>query len=341
MATIEIQGMSKSYRVYQKQEGLAASLRGLFRREYREVQALRGIDLQVEQGEFVAFLGPNGAGKTTTLKLLSGVIYPSSGTATVMGHVPWHRENAYRRRFALVMGQKNQLWWDLPAQESFRLHQQIYRIEPEAFQRHLDELADMLDIRRLLRQPVRELSLGERMKMELTAALLHAPEVLFLDEPTIGLDVVAQHNIQTFLKYYQDQRRITILLTSHYMKDVAALCRRAVIIARGQIQYDGSLAGIIDRFSGHKVLTLQFTEEQFLESETLGNLQKFGEVLDFQAPKARLRVPRGEVARTLASLLAAYSIQDVAVEDPPLEEVIAQLFSEVNVEREAACTPDS
>ncbi len=341
MATIEIQGMSKSYRVYQKQEGLAASLRGLFRREYREVQALRGIDLQVEQGEFVAFLGPNGAGKTTTLKLLSGVIYPSSGTATVMGHVPWHRENAYRRRFALVMGQKNQLWWDLPAQESFRLHQQIYRIEPEAFQRHLDELADMLDIRRLLRQPVRELSLGERMKMELTAALLHAPEVLFLDEPTIGLDVVAQHNIQTFLKYYQDQRRITILLTSHYMKDVAALCRRAVIIARGKIQYDGSLAGIIDRFSGHKVLTLQFTEEQFLESETLGNLQKFGEVLDFQAPKARLRVPRGEVARTLASLLAAYSIQDVAVEDPPLEEVIAQLFSEVNVEREAACTPDS
>jgi ABC-2 type transport system ATP-binding protein len=341
MATIEIQGMSKSYRVYQKQEGLAASLRGLFRREYREVQALRAIDLRVEQGEFVAFLGPNGAGKTTTLKLLSGVIYPSSGTATVMGHVPWHRENAYRRRFALVMGQKNQLWWDLPAQESFRLHQQIYRIEPDAFQRYLDELVDMLDIRRLLRQPVRELSLGERMKMELTAALLHAPDVLFLDEPTIGLDVVAQHNIQTFLKYYQEQRQITILLTSHYMKDVAALCRRAVIIARGQIQYDGSLAGIIDRFSGHKVLTLQFTEEQFLESQTLGNLQKFGEVLDFQAPKARLRVPRGEVARTLASLLATYSIQDVAVEDPPLEEVIAQLFSEVNVEREAACTPDS
>jgi ABC-2 type transport system ATP-binding protein len=239
------------------------------------------------------------------------------------------------------MGQKNQLWWDLPAQESFRLHQQIYRIEPDAFQRYLDELVDMLDIRRLLRQPVRELSLGERMKMELTAALLHAPDVLFLDEPTIGLDVVAQHNIQTFLKYYQEQRQITILLTSHYMKDVAALCRRAVIIARGQIQYDGSLAGIIDRFSGHKVLTLQFTEEQFLESQTLGNLQKFGEVLDFQAPKARLRVPRGEVARTLASLLATYSIQDVAVEDPPLEEVIAQLFSEVNVEREAACTPDS
>ena len=332
--------MSKSYRVYQKKEGLLASMRGLFHREYREVHAVRQIDLQVQQGEFVAFLGPNGAGKTTTLKLLSGVIYPSSGNATVMGHVPWHRDNAYRRRFALVMGQKNQLWWDLPAQESFRLHQQIYRIDADSFQRNLDELADMLDIRRLFRQPVRELSLGERMKMELTAALLHAPDVLFLDEPTIGLDVVAQHNIQTFLKYYQQERQITILLTSHYMKDVAALCRRAVIIARGRIQYDGSLAGIIDRFSGHKVLTLQFTEEQFLESETLGNLQKFGEMLEFQAPKAKLRVPRAEVARTLASLLASYSIQDVAVEDPPLEDVIAQLFSEVNVEREPACTPE-
>jgi ABC-2 type transport system ATP-binding protein len=340
MALIEIQGMSKSYRVYQKQEGLVASLRGLFHREYREVHAVRGIDLQVEQGEFVAFLGPNGAGKTTTLKLLSGVIYPTSGTATVMGHVPWHRENAYRRRFALVMGQKNQLWWDLPAQESFRLHQQIYRIDPTAFQRNLDELADLLDIRRLLRQPVRELSLGERMKMELTAALLHAPDVLFLDEPTIGLDVVAQHNIQTFLKHYQQQRQITILLTSHYMKDVAALCRRAVIIARGRIQYDGSLAGIIDRFSGHKVLTLQFAEEQFAEPERLAGLRRFGEVLEFQAPKAKLRVPRAEVARTLADLLAAFAVQDVAVEDPPLEEVIAQLFSEVNVEREPACTPE-
>ncbi len=195
----------------------------------------------MEQGEFVAFLGPNGAGKTTTLKLLSGVIYPTSGTARVMGYVPWQRDNAYRRRFALVMGQKNQLWWDLPASESFRLHQQIYRIEPESFERTRDELVELLDVRTLLSQPVRELSLGERMKMELIAALLHSPEVLFLDEPTIGLDVVAQHNIQTFLRHYQELRKITILLTSHYMKDVAALCRRVVIIAQGRIMYDGSL----------------------------------------------------------------------------------------------------
>ncbi|HQU47426.1 MAG: ABC transporter, partial [Planctomycetia bacterium 21-64-5] len=238
MAIIEISRLAKSYRVYQKQEGLLASLGGLFRRQYRTVEAVRGIDLTVEQGEFVAFLGPNGAGKTTTLKLLSGVVTPTSGTASVMGHVPWKRENAYRRRFALVMGQKNQLWWDLPAQESFRLHQQIYRIEPERFDHTLGELVELLEVGGLLRQPVRELSLGERMKMELIAALLHSPDVLFLDEPTIGLDVIAQHNIQTFLRHYQQHRRITILLTSHYMKDVAALCQRVVIIAHGRIMYD-------------------------------------------------------------------------------------------------------
>ncbi|MEE2825393.1 MAG: ATP-binding cassette domain-containing protein, partial [Planctomycetota bacterium] len=219
MSIIEIKNLSKSYRVYQKQEGVWASIRGLFRREYREVQAVRDISLQVEPGEFVAFLGPNGAGKTTTLKLLSGVINPDSGACRVMGHVPWERENEYRRRFALVMGQKNQLWWDLPAAESFRLNQHIYAVRADEFDRTRDELCDMLDVTRLLGQPVRELSLGERMKMELIAALLHSPEVLFLDEPTIGLDVVAQHKIQQFLKAYQEQRKNTIVLTSHYMKD--------------------------------------------------------------------------------------------------------------------------
>ena len=252
MSVIEIQGLQKSYRVYQKREGLGASLRGLFHREYRDVQAVRGIDLKVEGGEFVAFLGPNGAGKTTTLKLLSGVIFPTAGSARVLGHVPWKRDNAYRRRFALVMGQKNQLWWDLPASESFRLHQQIYQIDSQVFQRNCDELTSLLGVGHLLRQPVRELSLGERMKMELIAALLHSPQVLFLDEPTIGLDVVAQHNIQQFLRHYQEQRQTTILLTSHYMKDVAALCQRVVIIAQGQIKYDGSLRGIVDRFSRYK-----------------------------------------------------------------------------------------
>ncbi len=326
MSAIEIRRLQKSYRVYQKKEGLWASFAGLFHREFRDVEAVRGIDLEVEQGEFVAFLGPNGAGKTTTLKLLSGVINPTAGEASVLGYVPWERENAYRRRFALVMGQKNQLWWDLPAQESFRLHQQIYRIEPAEFQRARDELVDLLDVGQLLSQPVRELSLGERMKMELTAALLHSPEVLFLDEPTIGLDVVAQRNIQKFLKHYQEVRKITILLTSHYMKDVAALCKRVVVIAEGQIMHDGSLEGIIDRFGGHKVLTLQFTDGQF--PGDLGRFaDRYGEVLNVTEPKVRMRVDRDAIASVLASVLAEYVIEDVSVEDPPLEEVIAALFS--------------
>ncbi len=323
MSVIEIRGLQKSYRVYQKKEGLWAAVTGLVSRQYRDVRAVRGIDLDVEQGELVAFLGPNGAGKTTTLKLLSGVINPTAGEARVLGFVPWQRENQYRRRFALVMGQKNQLWWDLPAAESFRLHQQIYRIEPDQFERTQRELVELLDVGHLLNQPVRELSLGERMKMELTAALLHSPDVLFLDEPTIGLDVVAQHNIQKFLKHYQAARQITILLTSHYMKDVAALCRRVVIIAHGQIMYDGSLAGIIDRFSSHKMLSLQFADGQLP-----GDLARYGEVIEAAEPRARLRVERKVIAEVLAAVLARHTIEDVSVEDPPLEEVIAQVFAE-------------
>jgi ABC-2 type transport system ATP-binding protein len=325
MSTIEISGLAKSYRVYQKKEGLRAAITGLFRRQYRQVEAVRGIDLAVEQGEFVAFLGPNGAGKTTTLKLLSGVITPTAGAARVLGHVPWKRENAYRRRFALVMGQKNQLWWDLPAAESFRLHQHIYRIEPERFQKTRDELTDLLDVGQLLSQPVRELSLGERMKMELIAALLHSPDVLFLDEPTIGLDVVAQHNIQNFLRYYQEVRKVTILLTSHYMKDVAALCRRVVIIALGRIIYDGSLSGIIDRFGGHKVISLQMADGQIPAA-----LDRYGEVLSIKPPRARIRVERSVVPEVLGNILAQHPVVDISVEDPPLEEVIAEVFSLAN-----------
>jgi ABC-2 type transport system ATP-binding protein len=322
MSVIEIRGLSKSYRVYQKKEGLGASFRGLFRREYRDVNAVRGIDLDVAKGEFVAFLGPNGAGKTTTLKLLSGVITPTAGEARVMGFTPWERANEYRRRFALVMGQKNQLWWDLPAQESFALHQKIYQIDPAAFAATKDELVELLGVSKLLGRPVRELSLGERMKMELIAALLHSPEVLFLDEPTIGLDVVAQHNIQKFLKHYQQVRGITILLTSHYMKDVAALCQRVVIIAGGRIVYDGSLEGIIDQFSNYKVVTLEFADDRMP-----GDLSALGDVLEVAPPRVKLEVDRSEIATMLSSVLDSYAIHDVSVEDPPLEEVIASLFA--------------
>jgi len=331
MAVIQIEKLAKTYRVYQKREGLLASIAGLFRRKFRLVEAVRGISLTVERGEFVAFLGPNGAGKTTTLKLLSGVISPTSGTARVLGHIPWKRENAYRRRFALVMGQKNQLWWDLPAAESFRLHQHIYRIEPKRFERTRDELTEMLSVRDLLWQPVRELSLGERMKMELIAALLHEPEVLFLDEPTIGLDVVAQYAIQSFLRHYQQQRKVTILLTSHYMKDVAALCRRIVVIAAGRIIYDGSLSGIIDRFGGHKIITLLFSNGQVPPG-----LERFGVLLECEPPRVKLRVERSEVTSVLGTILATGGVDDVSVEDPPLEEVIAEVFSNADRFSESA-----
>ena len=229
------------------------------------------------------------------------------------------------------MGNKNQLWWDLPAQESFRLHQQIYRIEADVFQNTLDELTDLLDLQDLLQQPVRELSLGERMKMELTAALLHSPEVLFLDEPTIGLDVVAQHNIQQFLKYYQQKRKITILLTSHYMKDVAALCKRVVIIADGLIKYDGSLEGIIKSTDQRKLITLQFRDA--IDDSLLAALKKFGNVTDVETPRIKLTVTRDVVPRMLSTILDGYQVDDVVVEDPPLEDVIATVFSEVTAGR--------
>ena len=320
MSIIKVKQLTKSYRVYKKHEGLGSSIKGIFRRHYEDVHAVAGIDLTVEEGEFVAFLGPNGAGKTTTLKLLSGVINPTSGTAQVMGYTPWQRKNDYRRRFALVMGQKNQLWWDLPARDSYRLHQQIYAVPETEFKRTLDELTDLLDVEPLLGQPVRELSLGERMKMELIAALLHRPDVLFLDEPTIGLDVIAQHNIQQFLNHYQEKCGITVLLTSHYMKDIAALCKRVVIIARGLIQYDGSLAGVIDQFSGHKLLTFEFADTH------RPDLTAFGEIVEETWPKIQIRVARSEVPRVLGEVLSNHAIEDVSVEDVPLEEVIATMF---------------
>jgi len=329
MAAIVAEGLEKTYRVFRKQAGWAGAVRSLFRREYATIRAVRNVSFRVEQGEIVAFLGPNGAGKTTTLKLLAGLIYPTAGSATVLGHVPWQREHDYRRRFSLIMGQKNQLWWDLPAQESFVLHREIYRIDPIQFTKRLDELTDLLEVRQLVRQPVRELSLGERMRMELIAALLHDPEVLFLDEPTIGLDVVSQRKVQEFLKHYQAERKITVLLTSHYMKDVEALCRRAIIISSGQIQHDGPLDDILDRFSRHKVIQLQFADGQ-----TPPNLDAFGKVLEVQPPRIMLEVDRTRIPEVLSSLLSQFAVEDVGVQERPLEEVIAEFFT-TNAERDA------
>jgi len=321
MPAIDVRHLSKTYRVYRKREGLLASLAGLFHRRYNLVHAVDDVSFTIETGEMVAFLGPNGAGKTTTLKLLSGLIYPTEGEARVLGFVPWKRENAYRRRFSLVMGQKNQLWWDLPAQESFRLHKEIYRIETQQFHRRLDELTDLLAVRRLISQPVRELSLGERMRMELIAALLHSPDVLLLDEPTIGLDVVSQRKVQEFLKFYQRERKITVLLTSHYMKDVEALCNRAIIINEGRIKHDGPLAEILDRFSKHKIMELQFAG-----SVIPPDLDRYGTVIERLPPRVKLEVPRNQIPEILSSLLSQYTVEDVGVQERPLEEVIAEVF---------------
>jgi ABC-2 type transport system ATP-binding protein len=249
MPIIEAKRLSKTYRVFQKNPGLAGALRGLVRRRYKEVHAVADVSFQIEPGEMVGFLGPNGAGKTTTLKMLSGLIYPSAGTATVLGFTPWDRPDAFRRRFSLIMGQKNQLWWDLPAGDSFQLHREIYSLPADAFNRTLGELTELFRVKELTRQPVRELSLGERMKMELIAALLHEPQLLLLDEPTIGLDVVAQVAIQRCLKEYNVRRGVTMLLTSHYMRDVEALCPRVLVITHGRVLYDGPLSGITERFA--------------------------------------------------------------------------------------------
>src|SRR5580704_383236 len=321
MSAIEVRELSKTYRVYRKREGLLASVRGLFRRQYNAVAAVDRVSFTVEAGEIVAFLGPNGAGKTTTLKLLSGLIFPSGGDARVLGSLPWNRDNAFRPRFSLVMGQKNQLWWDLPAQDSFRLHREIYRIDPTVFQRRLDELTGLLEVRSLVSQPVRELSLGERMRMELIAALLHGPEVLLLDEPTIGLDVVSQRRVQEFLRFYQAERKITVLLTSHYMKDVEALCKRAIIINHGRINHDGPLAEIVDRFGRHKIMDLQFA------GEVPTDLARYGVVVEVRPPRVRLEVPRQRIPEILTALLANYNIEDVGVQERPLEDVIAEMFA--------------
>jgi viologen exporter family transport system ATP-binding protein len=322
MPIIEASGLSKTYRVFQKKEGLLGAIRGLFRREYKEVRAVDDVTFTIEPGEIVGFLGPNGAGKTTTLKMLSGLIFPTAGTARVLGFVPWERADAFRRSFSLVMGQKNQLWWDLPAADSFQLHREIYSLPAEQFRRTLGELTELFGVGDLTRQPVRELSLGERMKMELIAALLHQPRLLLLDEPTIGLDVVAQVMIQRCLREYNSSRGVTILLTSHYMRDVEALCKRVLVITHGKLVYDGPLAGITEQFGRHKLVKLQFPDE------VPADLERFGEVAGRLGPVVDLKVDRTTIADVLAAILSQYTIVDMSVQDPPLDQVIARVFEE-------------
>jgi ABC-2 type transport system ATP-binding protein len=329
MPIIETSHLSKTYRVTQKQDGLLGAVRSLFRREYKLVRAVNDVSFTIEPGEMVAFLGPNGAGKTTTLKMLSGIVYPTAGTARVLGYTPWERDDAFRRRFSLVMGQKNQLWWDLPAGDSFQLQREIYSLSHSEFTKTLGELTELFRVEQLVRQPVRELSLGERMRMELIAALLYCPQLLLLDEPTIGLDVVAQATIQKCLKEYNALHGVTILLTSHYMRDVEALCSRVLVISQGKLIYDGPLSGIVDQFGQFKLVRLHFNGDQ-----PPAGLERYGEV-SFEGPVADLKVDRSRVPEVLSAVLDRYTVLDMSVQDPPLHQVITQVFEKASANHDS------
>jgi len=322
MPAIEVQGLSKSFRTYKKEPGLSGAFRGLFSRKYESVHAVKDVGFTIEEGEFVGFLGPNGAGKTTTLKMLSGLLHPTAGSARVLGCIPWERRDEYRRQFALLLGQKNQLWWDLPAYDSLELNARIYGLTQEQFRKTVDELSAMLSVGDKLSTAVRELSLGERMKCELIAALLHQPKVLFLDEPTIGLDVVSSQVVRDFLKRHNQTRRTTILLTSHYMADIQELCERVIIIDRGTVFFDGRLEEILGRFAGHKIVTLRH------DPTPVGTVEasRFGEVVEQTPGSLKLKVPRDRVIPAVKALLDAYPVQDFSVEEVPVEDVIRQLF---------------
>jgi ABC-2 type transport system ATP-binding protein len=322
MSAIEARDLTKVYRTYRKERGLWGSIKGLVRRRYDKTRAADRVSFTIEEGEFVGFLGPNGAGKTTVLKMLSGLLNPTSGDARVLGFIPWERRNEMKRQFSLLMGQKNALWWDLPAQESLELNRAIYGIDRERFQKVVTGLAELLEVTDKMNVMVRELSLGERMKMELISALIHEPRVLFLDEPTIGLDVVSQKRVRDFLRIYNEQHRIVTMLTSHYMQDIEALCERVIIIDHGKIFFDGPLTSIIDRFSGHKILSLTF------ERAVNRDFSAFGEVIEQTPVSVQLKVPRAKVTETCRQLLEACDVSDINVQELPVEEVIRQLFGE-------------
>lgn len=330
MPAIETRNLTKTYRAYRKEAGLMGALKGLVHRQYDEVHAAADVSFSIEEGELVGFLGPNGAGKTTVLKMLSGLLNPTGGEARVLGHVPWEREDELKRQFSLLLGQKNSLWWDLPARESLELNRVIYGIEPKAFERIVGGLSELLGVTDKLNVMVRELSLGERMKMELIAALLHAPKVLFLDEPTIGLDVGSAQKVREFLKHYNADHRIVTMLTSHYMQDIEELCHRVILIDHGRILFDGPLTTIVDRFSTHKIVAFTF------EDIAVRDFSVFGEVTEQTGQTVCLKVPRTGVAETCRAVLARDKVTDMTVQELPIEEIIRRLFAQTENERAQA-----
>src|SRR2546422_8690775 len=324
MPVIEVRGLTKSFRTYKKKPGLGGAIQGLFHRDYEMILAVREVSLTINEGELVGFLGPNGAGKTTTLKMLAGLLYPTTGAARVLGYVPWERDDGYRRQFALLLGQKNQLWWDLPARESLELNAKIYGLPDAALEKTVAEMSELLAVRDKLNVMVRELSLGERMKMELIASLLHQPKVLFLDEPTIGLDVVSQKTVREFLREHNATHQTTILLTSHYMTDIQQLCQRVIIIDRGTIFFDGRLSEILDRFADFKLVTIQCQGAANCSAEDLG---KYGEVVEQNPGNIQIKVKRDRVIAVCKALLDELPVSDIDIQEVPIEEVIRRIFA--------------
>jgi ABC-2 type transport system ATP-binding protein len=318
---IKVEGLQKVYISHKKEPNFWGSLKGLVRRKYLYTEAVKGISFSIRAGEFVGYIGPNGAGKTTTLKLLSGLLYPTDGEASVLGFIPWERKDDFRRRIAFVMGQKTQLWWDLPAIESFSLNKEIYEIPKKVFDGRVDYLTSLLSVRELLNIPVRNLSLGERMKFELIGSLLHHPDVLFLDEPTIGLDVISQKKIRDFLKEYNRTQKTTIILTSHYMRDVEELCKRVILINEGNIVFDGALTALTQTYTQNKLLKITFFER------IPEGIEQFGNVISRDELKVILQVDRKRIAQVSREVLRGSKVEDITIEERPIEDVIREIFS--------------
>ncbi len=320
---IDVRGLTKHYQVHRRDPGLGAALRSIFRRRYDTVRAVDGIEFSVREGERVGFLGPNGAGKTTTLKMLSGLLHPTAGDVRVAGHVPRRRESEFLKAITLVMGQKQQLIWDLPPADTFAMNRAIYEIPKARFEETLRELVTLLELGDLLGKPTRQLSLGERMKCELAAALLHRPKVLFLDEPTIGLDVSMQATVRGFVRAYNERFGATVILTSHYMEDVVQLCPRVIVIDRGRLIYDGDLRALSLKIRPDKRIAVRFANG---DAAARGDLGRFGKVVSSEAGQATIQVAAEEVSAAVARMLGALPVADLTVEDPPLEEVLSELF---------------
>jgi len=326
MADITVEGLGKTYVVPEREGGVRAALASLARRKTRQVHAVADVSFTIEPGEVVGFLGPNGAGKTTTLKMLSGLLYPTTGKASVLGFTPWERDRDYLGRMALVMGNRNQLQWDIPVVDSYRLYQAIYRIAPADFERRLAELTELLELGELLRKPVRNLSLGERMKCEIAGSLLHYPAVLFLDEPTIGLDVAMQRRIRSFIAEYNVRTGACVMLTSHYMADVEALCRRVIVIHQGRLLFDGNLSALVSQFAAHKVITVEMEEGTTITDAELAALVD-GTVTARTPTAVTVQVPKTHTPVAAGRLLAALPVVDLTIEDPPIERVIEDVFA--------------